>query len=100
MATSQMKHIPLVDTLPAPVVTPVVTDVRCSVGQLGAGSWVLYRGHFYVCLYPGQLAGPVGSVAVTVPLDAEVQLVELRTIDLTDVYKNDYARNHGVKREA
>ena len=79
MATAQqMRYIPLSDTLAAPVVTPVVTEERCPAGQVGAGSWVLYRGHFYVCLYPGQLAGPVGSAAVTVPLDAEVQLVELR----------------------
>lgn len=79
MATQgQMRHIPLLDIMAAPVVMPVVTEQRCPAGQVGAGSWVLYRGHFYVCLYPGQLAGPVGSAAVTVPLDAEVQLVEMR----------------------
>lgn len=79
MATSgEVKYIPLCDTMAVPMVTPVVTGERCPAGQLGAGSWVLYRGHFYVCLYPGQLAGPIGSAAVHVPLDAEVQLVELR----------------------
>lgn len=59
-------------------VKPMVTETTARVGEVGAGAWVLYRGNFYVCLAPGLLAGPVGSSEVWLPLETEVQLVELR----------------------
>lgn len=75
---SAIKYIPLLDTLPAPLVKPVVTEITARVGELGCGCWVLYRGNYYVTLGLGQLAGPIGSATVYLPLEMEVQLVELR----------------------
>ena len=61
-------------------VKPVITKTRIPVGELRPGEWALWQGNFYVCLVPGQLAGPVGSTDILLSYDTEVTLVELRAV--------------------
>lgn len=45
---------------------------------LQAGEWCLWRGHHYVSLGDGLLAGPVGSMNVRLPAGELVRIVRLR----------------------